>query len=174
MSYFSNRALRWAAPVALVGALGLAACGNDDTEAVRVAAPSVAGFGSDQHLNNMSEELARVSASAGSDQHLNNRATELSREQRSYQAASARLTAQAEQYERAVKAGNQAALRAQGESYVQQQKDRAESVSGTRAVQMTKSPAYVWELQHRVDTSSNGNDSYDDDFLPGSHHVPTR
>jgi hypothetical protein len=196
MSYFSKRALRWAAPVALVGALGLAACGNDDTEAVRVAAPSVAGFGSDQHLSNMSEELARVSASAGSDQHLNNRAAELSREQRSYQAASARLTAQAEQYERAVQAGNRAALRAQAESYVDQQKDRAESVSGNRAammaqaesyvqqqldraesgraVQMTESPAYVWEQQHRADSSSDGNDSYDDDFLPGSRHVPTR
>jgi hypothetical protein len=174
MSYFSKRALRWAAPVALVGALGLAACGNDDTEAVRVAAPSVAGLGSDQHLSNMSEELARVSASAGSDQHLSNRAAELSREQRSYQAASDRLTAQAEQYERAVQAGNRAAMKAQAESYVQQQQDRAESVSGSRAIQMTQSPAYVWGLQHRADTSSDANDSYDDDFLPGSHHVPTR
>ena len=171
MSYFSKRALRWAAPVALVGALGLAACGNDDTEAVRVAAPSVAGFGSDQHLSNMSEELARASASAGSDQHLNNRAAELSREQRSNQAASARLTAQAEQYQRAVKAGNRAALKAQGESYVQQQQDRAQS---GRAVQMTESPAYVWEQQHRADSSSDSNDSYADDFLPGSRHVPTR
>ena len=59
MSYFSKRALRWAAPVALVGALGLAACGNsDDTEAVRVAAPSAVGVGSDQHLNNKAEEIA--------------------------------------------------------------------------------------------------------------------
>src|SRR5262245_27585561 len=202
MSYFSKRALRWAAPVALVGALVLAACGNDDTEAVTVAAPTVAGFGSDQHLSNMSGELARVSASAGSDQHLANRASqlsreqrsykaasdrltaqaeqyeravqagsELSREQRSYKAASDRLTAQAEQYERAVQAGNRAALKAQAESYVQQQQDRAES---TRAVQMTEAPAYVWQQQHRADGSSDGNDSYDDDFLPGSRHVPTR
>jgi hypothetical protein len=171
MSYFSKRALRWAAPVALVGALGLAACGNDDTEAVRVAAPSVAGFGSDQHLNNKAEELARASAGAGSDQHLNNTAAELSREQRSYQAASARLTAQAEQYERAVQAGNRAAQMAQAEAYVNQQQDRAES---NRAVQMTQAQSYVWEQQHRADSNSNGNDSYDDDFLPGSRHVPTR
>src|SRR5262245_2390284 len=127
MSYFSKRALRWAAPVALVGALGLAACGNDDTEAVTVAAPTVAGFGSDQHLSNMSGELARVSASAGSDQHLNNKAVELASEQRAALAAStsagsdqhlnnkaaeiasqranrawsARLTGQAEQIQRA-------------------------------------------------------------------------
>jgi hypothetical protein len=89
MSYFSKRALRWAAPVALVGALGLAACGdNDDTEAVRVAAPSVAGLGSDQHLANTAEELARASAVAGSDQHLNNKAAELAEEQRAFRAAS--------------------------------------------------------------------------------------
>jgi hypothetical protein len=89
MSYFSKRALRWAAPVALVGALGLAACGdNDDTEAVRVAAPSVAGLGSDQHLANKAEELARASAVAGSDQHLNNKAAELAEEQRAFRAAS--------------------------------------------------------------------------------------
>jgi hypothetical protein len=138
MSYFSKRALRWAAPVALVGALGLAACGNgDDTAAVRVAAPSAAGFGSDQHLANKAEELARASAVAGSDQHLNNKAAELAQEQRAFRAASvgsdqhlsnkaaeiasqranraasARLTGQAEQLQRA----QAARLAAQAERY---------------------------------------------------------
>jgi hypothetical protein len=166
MSYFSKRALRWAAPVALVGALGLAACGDsDDTEAVRVAAPSAAvgsdqhlanqaeelaraasaGVGSDQHLVNQAEELARASASAGSDQHLNNAAAELARQQRAYQAASDRLTGQAEQYERSVAAGNRAALMADAESYVQQLQDRAESGNG-----------------------------YGGEFVPGSRHMPTR
>jgi hypothetical protein len=138
MSNFSKRALRWAAPVALVGALGLAACGNgDDTEAVRVAAPSAAGVGSDQHLVNRAEELARASAVAGSDQHLNNKAAELAEEQRAFRAASvgsdqhlnnmaadvagqranraasARLTGQAEQLQRA----QAARLAAQAEQY---------------------------------------------------------
>jgi membrane-bound lytic murein transglycosylase len=151
MSYFSKRALRWAAPVALVGALGLAACGDsDDTASVRVAAPSAAGVGSDQHLVNQAEELARASVEvAGSDQHLTNMAAELTREQRSYQAASARLTAQAEQYERSVKAGNRAAQMAQAEAYVQQQQDRAE-------------------------TNSGENGGSDDEFVPGSRHMPTR
>jgi hypothetical protein len=90
MSYFSKRALRWAAPVALVGALGLAACGNsDDTKPVQVAAPSVAGIGSDQHLSNRAEEIASASASAGSDQHLNNTAVQLAGEERAVRAASA-------------------------------------------------------------------------------------
>jgi membrane-bound lytic murein transglycosylase len=152
MSYFSKRALRWAAPVALVGALGLAACGDsDDTASVRVAAPSAAGVaGSDQHLVNQAEELARASVEvAGSDQHLTNMAAELTREQRSYQAASARLTAQAEQYERSVKAGNRAAQMAQAETYVQQQQDRAEANPG-----------------------ENGGSG--DEFVPGSRHMPMR
>jgi hypothetical protein len=63
---------------------------------------------------------------------------------------------------------------AQAESYVQQQLDRAKASSGNRAAQMAQAESYVWELQHRADSSSNGNDSYDDDFLPGSRHVPTR
>jgi hypothetical protein len=121
-----------------VGALGLAACGNgDDTEAVRVAAPSVAGLGSDQHLANRAEELAWASAVAGSDQHLANRAAELAQEQRAFRAASvgsdqhlnnmaadvagqranraasARLTGQAEQLQRA----QAARLAAQAEQY---------------------------------------------------------
>jgi hypothetical protein len=174
MSNFSKRALRWAAPVVLVGALGLAACGNgDDTEAVRVAAPSVAGLGSDQHLANKAEELARASAVAGSDQHLANVAAELANQQRAYQAASDRLTAQAEQYQRSapVAASNRAALMAQAESYVEQQQDRAES---NQAVQMTKAPAYVRWLQDRAESNSSADNPYGDEFLPGSRHVPVR
>jgi hypothetical protein len=173
MSYFSKRALRWAAPVALVGALGLVACGdNDDTAAVRVAAPSVAGLGSDQHLANQAEEFARASASVGSDQHLNNAANEIARAQRANQAATDRLTAQAEQYQRSssVAVSNRAAQMAQADAYVQQQQDRAASVSN-RAALMAQADAYVQQQQDRAESNSSG---YDDEFLPGSHHVPTR
>jgi hypothetical protein len=169
MSYF-RRALRWVAPFALVGALGLAACGdNDDTEAVRVAAPSAAGVGSDQHLANKAEELARASASAGSDQHLNNKAAELTREQRAYQAASARLTAQAEQYKSAVEAGNRAAQMGQAERYVDQQQ-RAASSSSNRAAQMAQAESYVQQQQDRAE----GANGYGGEFVPGSRHMPTR
>jgi hypothetical protein len=134
MSYFSKRALRWAAPVALVGALGLAACGNgDDTEAVRVAAPSGAGLGSDQHLNNSADEIARA--------------------QRANEAASARLAGEAERQAHldgnaetyanlsaesasglaeeqtgtvaSAAPNNRAAVQAQADAYVEQQQDRA-------------------------------------------------
>jgi hypothetical protein len=125
MSYFSKRALRWAAPVALVGALGLAACGDsDDTEAVRVAAPSVAGLGSDQHLANQAEELARSSAVAGSDQHLNNAADEIARAQRANEAASARLAGEAER---------QAHLDGNAETYGNLSADVAEGLAEEQA-----------------------------------------
>ena len=228
MSYFSKRALRWATPVALVGALGLAACGtSDSTEAVRVAAPSAVGAGSDQHLNNKSAEIAKASLGAGSDQHLNNTAVELAREERAYRAATAsagsdqhlnnkaaeiasqranraasdRLTGQAEQIQRAeaarlaaqaerfersahlegqantysgIEVGNRVAQMAQAEQYVQQLQDRAVTSSGNRVAQMAQAEQYVEQLQDRAESISSGNDSYDDDFLPGSHHVPVR
>jgi hypothetical protein len=143
MSYFSKRALRWAAPVALVGALGLAACGdNDDTEAVRVAAPSAAGVGSDQHLNNAADEIARaqraneaasarLAGEAERQAHLDGNAETygnlsadaaegLAEEQTAAQAGANTRPNTAE-------AGNRAALQAQADAYVQQQQDRAES-----------------------------------------------
>src|ERR671912_663846 len=109
MSYFSKRALRWAAPVALVGALGLAACGNsDDTEAVRVAAPSAVG--SDQHLNNKAAEIASQRANRAASDRLAGQAEQIQRaevaSQRANRAASDRLTGQAEQIQRAEAASN--------------------------------------------------------------------
>jgi len=194
MSYFSKRALRWAAPVALVGALGLAACGdNDDTEAVRVAAPSAAGIGSDQHLNNKAEELARASAGVGSDQHLNNKAVELAEQEFAYRAAasvgsdqhlenmsseiasaranraaSARLTGQAEQVQRA----QAARLTAQAEQYersahIEGQANTYSSIEvGNRSGQMAQAEQYVEQQQDRADSSHS--------ILPGSHHVSTQ
>jgi hypothetical protein len=32
----------------------------------------------------------------------------------------------------------------------------------------------VEQLQDRAESNSSGNDLYDDDFLPGSRHVPVR
>jgi hypothetical protein len=87
MAKRSTRALRWAAPIALVGALGVAACGDDDAETTEAAAPRPA---------------------AVADNHLDIRAAEISEQQRAERAASARLTALAEQYERAAHLEGQA------------------------------------------------------------------
>ena len=166
MSYISKRALRWAAPVALVGALGLAACGNgDDTEPVRVAAPSAPGVGSDQHLNNMSEGFARASASAGSDQHLNNMAAEIA-SQRANQAWSARMTGQAEQFERS------AHLDGQASTYGADVPTNSDAnlpnafEAGNRAAQAAQADAYVAQQQDRADSNHS--------ILPGWHHVPSQ
>jgi hypothetical protein len=138
MSYFSKRALRWAAPVALVGALGLAACGdNDDTEAVRVAAPSVAGLGSDQHLNNAADEVARA--------------------QRANEAASARLAGEAERQAhlegQARTYGNLSADAAEGlaeEQAAAQADARRSAEAGYRAAQRAQADAYVDSLEARA------------------------
>jgi hypothetical protein len=162
MSYFSKRALRWAAPVALAGALGLAACGdNDDTEAVRVAAPSAAGVGSDQHLNNAAEEIART--------------------QRANEAASARLAGEAERQahldgnaetygklsadaakglaeeQAAAQAGaNARTAKAYGDEHRQPNTGVGPNTAGAgnRAAQQAQADAYVQQQQDRAE--SNG------------------
>ena len=182
MSYFSKRALRWAAPVALVGALGLAACGDsDDTEAVRVAAPSAVGVGSDQHLTNQAEELARASASAGSDQHLNNQAAEIA-SQRSNRAASARLSGQAEQMQRAEAArlvvraeqfeqqahldgnaetyGNLSAVAASGLAE-EQSATVASAAPNNRAAVQAQADAYVDQQQDRASENTDSGERSD-------------
>jgi hypothetical protein len=106
MTNSSKRALRWAAPVALVGVMGLAACGDDSSaETARTASPSEVALGSDQHLVNESEEIARqVRSHRAASDRLAGQAEQyeeiVARQVRSNRAASDRLTGQAEQYGR--------------------------------------------------------------------------
>jgi hypothetical protein len=75
-----TRHLRWVAPVALVGALGLAACGSDGDDAAdaRTGGVGAVAVGSDRHLENLAAEIAANPASvAGSDRHLENLAAEI-------------------------------------------------------------------------------------------------
>jgi hypothetical protein len=53
---------------------------------------------------------------------------------------------------------------------MQQQQDRAVTISGNRAAEMAQAEQYVEQLQDRAESISSGSDS-DDDFLPSSHHV---
>jgi hypothetical protein len=60
----SSRAIRWLAPVALVGAAGLVACGGDSSDSdvsARTAAPADVA-GSDVHLENQAAEIAEQQA----------------------------------------------------------------------------------------------------------------
>ena len=57
--------MRWFAPVALVGAVGLVACGGDSSDSdvsARTAAPAAGVVGSDIHLENQAAELAERQA----------------------------------------------------------------------------------------------------------------
>lgn len=79
MSSNRMRHVRWLAPVALVGALGVAACGSDGDDAAdaRTGGIAAAAVGSDQHLENLAAEASgAATAAVGSDQHLVNLAEE--------------------------------------------------------------------------------------------------
>jgi hypothetical protein len=67
MSGISYRAWRWVAPVALVGAVGLAACGDEDATVSRPASANVGGAavaGSDVHLENQAAEIGEKTQQA--------------------------------------------------------------------------------------------------------------
>jgi hypothetical protein len=90
MESTKHRALRWLAPVALVGVVGLAACGDAEADSTRTVEAGAVVVGSDRHLENQAAEAelkartaaanteaeARAAAAAGSDRHLENQAAE--------------------------------------------------------------------------------------------------
>jgi hypothetical protein len=185
MSDFSKRALRWAAPVALVGAVGLAACGdgdNSDAATASVAGRSYDYLGGDDHRVKASSEAS------GLDNHLDIRANEIATREQAERAATARLTAQAEQYQAAQAARlaaqaeqierqahldgqakahsttsgfiNRAAMKAQADAYVDSLEARAADAdfSGRsyRAALKAQADAYVESLEARAESSSLG------------------
>jgi hypothetical protein len=94
MSGSKFKAWRWLAPVALVGAVGLAACGDEDatvsTSEGDVRTADVAG--SDRHLENQAADIAERSITvSGSDVHLENQAADIAdkvRQERTAEATS--------------------------------------------------------------------------------------
>src|SRR5829696_2573545 len=77
MAKLTIKSLRWLAPVALVGTLGLAACGEEDATVSAESADVGAAAGSDRHLENMAAEIAERAEVSGSDRHLENMAAEI-------------------------------------------------------------------------------------------------
>ena len=79
----SNKALAWIAPAAMVGALGLAACGDssDSDVSARTVAPAAGAVGSDVHLYNQAADIAGSETTSGSDVHLANLAAEAAERQ---------------------------------------------------------------------------------------------
>jgi hypothetical protein len=138
MAHLMSKPVRWLAPVALIGAVGLAACGDssDSDVSARTVAPSAAVVGSDVHLQNQAAELAEQAQSvSGSDVHLQNLAAELA--------------------------------------------DQAPAISGTD-VYLQNQAAELAEQQAHTDgnavTSARAaeDDTSDDEFVPGTRHMPVR
>jgi hypothetical protein len=147
----SNKALAWIAPAAMVGALGLAACGDssDSDVSARTVAPAAGAVGSDVHLYNQAADIeSKVSeahldnqvaamAAAGSDVHLYNQAADI---------AGSETTSGSD-----VHLANLAAEAA----------ERQAQLDGNAETYSTP--------QDSDDTGST-----DDEFVPGSRRMPTR
>lgn len=144
-----NRAVRWLAPVALAGSIGLVACGDSDSDVTaETGSAPVAVNGSDIHLANQADQAeanattahlnneieARIAA-AGSDVHLENLAAE--------------AEANAEASGSDVHLANMAAEAAEREAHLEASAATAER---------------------------NGDepDAVEDEFVPGSRRMPTR
>ena len=136
MSYFSKRALRWAAPIALVGAVGLAACGDGDEATVQTRAPAAPSAvdvaGSDQHLSNLAGQVREARINAAASARLQGQAEAHQRVELAQAAAapgSVELADQQSAYEAGsrpnVSAAYRAAQRAAADRYVDQQQARA-------------------------------------------------
>ena len=160
-----KKALGWVAPLAMVGALGLAACGDGDDDAaadtVRTADVASAN-GSDEHLYNQAADAARSAGRAtnGSDVHLVNQAAE-----------AADLAARESVNGSDVHLANQAADAAERES--------ASSVNGSD-VHLSNQAAEAAERSAQLDNAANtyaddeAQDTSNDEFVPGTRHMPAR
>ncbi len=144
----SNRAVRWFAPVALVGAVGLVACGDGSTDAdvsARTVAPAAAVVGSDVHLANQAAEIeaqataehldaqAAAIAASGSDVHLVNQAAEIAD----------------------VSSGTDVYL-------------------ANKAAEIAERDAHLAGNAQSHATPDDTDDATDDEFVPGSRRMPTR
>jgi len=147
-----NRAVRWVAPVALVGAVGLIACGDDSSDVTaRTASAPAAVVGSDVHLENRAADIA--------DQvlidHLDNQADAMAVAARINSGSDVHLENQSADIEARLDSGSDVHLANQAAEAAERQAHLAGNAA-THAAQ--------------DDTS----DSSDDEFVPGSRRMPVR
>lgn len=158
MSY-TMKSLRWVAPVALVGAIGLAACGDGDDAVSARTADLNAEVGSDQHLENQAADIARRSSDViGSDRHLENQAADI---------------AERSSTPTAVSPTNRAAYAAEAELYVELQMRRAaEANSANRSALAADAERYVeLQLSRAAEAEQSGSDAGPNVFEAGNRAV---
>lgn len=153
MADYKTKTLSWMASLALVGTVGLAACGDEDaSESTRSAsAPSLAPTGFDVYLTDPANEFTNV--------------------ERGRQADSARLEAAAEAY-----VNPRAASAPSGfDVYLA---DTAHDSAGLAA--QTDQATEAYERQAKLDnaartfTSIDEPEPTDDEFVPGTRRMPMR
>ena len=176
------RTLRWIAPVAMAGVLGFAACGGASAAEDARTEARVASRGSDTHLYNQAEELAKVFAERSASAEQLERTAKLEGQADTYRASSApRVILSAEQVEHQAKldgsaktysasSGNRAALAAEAERYVEQLEANATSQSN-RAALAAEAERYVEQLEANAESTQV---SSSHEFVPGSRHMPMR
>jgi hypothetical protein len=161
MASTKHKALRWLAPVALVGVVGLAACGDDDADSARTADVGVAAVGSDRHLENQAAEIAvnaRVADAAGSDRHLENQAAE---------AANRSAPADVSGSDRHLE--NQAA-EAEASANETSESGTTGGDAGPNVFEAGNRAASEYEADQRQTEPTDT----EDEFVPGSRHMPMR
>jgi precorrin-6B methylase 1 len=180
MTNLTRKPWRWLAPVALVGAVGLAACGDDDVVSTRTADLSAAerseaAAGSDQHLRNQAAEIAeRSEAVAGSDQHLRNQAAEIAERSEAVAGSDQHLRNQAAEIaERSeAVAGSDQHLRNQAAEIA----ERSGTESGPNvwtAGDRAAAARLTAQAEQYADQQSDGQDRQDQqEFVPGTRRMP--
>ncbi|HEX6569865.1 MAG TPA: hypothetical protein VF015_11890 [Acidimicrobiales bacterium] len=148
------------APLAIVGAVGLAACGDE------AASDSTRTAG-----------VASVAAANGSDRHLQNQAESIAASVRGQRADSARLTAEAEAYESrtpaAIVVGSDVHLANQATEIA----ERTAPVGSD--VHLANQAAEIAERQDKLDNAAEtyGQETPEpsnDEFVPGTRRMPVR
>lgn len=136
-----------AVTLALATVVTAAACGDDDSPDAATADQS-------------SAEAPAVPDVAGSDQHLNNAAEEVARQERVNAAATARLAAEAERQAhldgQAQLYANLSAVAASGLAEEQDSYQAASRTAGNRAAQAAQADAYVQQQQNRAAQAQAG------------------
>jgi hypothetical protein len=156
MGHFTKRALGWTAPLALVAAAGLAACGDGDTTTAETADVATGTMGSDIHLENQAADIAnRAALVSGSDVHLENQAADI--------ATRAALVSGSD-----VHLENQAADIANRTST---------ETSGTSSVSSERAAAIEHDAHLAGNAATYGVDDAEpstDEFVPGTRRMPMR
>jgi hypothetical protein len=177
MGHLTKRALGWTAPLALVAAAGLAACGDGDTTTAETAGVATGTMGSDVHLENLAADIgSRPATAGGSDVHLENLAADIGSRATTAGGSDVHLeNLAADIGSRATTAGGSDVHL---ENLAADIGSRASTeTSGTSAVSSERAEAIEHDAHLAGNAATYGADDSEpsnDEFVPGTRHMPLR